>query len=782
MSKDEITTKYSIESTSRFVEESEKTKEWGIRLITQLTNFVNGEGLFWNDSRARATINYERFQGIANEEEVPHLVRPYGERLSAPYVRFPLGRSRIDQVVAEYTLQPPNRRAMCTDKESIDKRENEKIKMEVRKATAEQDAEIEKVMGKPIQGNQEVPLVDDVELFFEKGNYKEAFAEQVNDGIEYLYKVRNLQERIIPALKSTLISSRAIWLLKEERGDPMPMWMDPRKCSYELGTDSDYLDNCGWFMYEDWASLGQIINEFRDCPEFKGAEGKALIKKLESFAKSSGNLTDLKFPTGTTPDFWIKRSPEHGAVIKVVRLYFQSSKQIALKTSKRSDGTEIHVKVSPKARIRKKKGEKKTIKNVDDPWQIVCIGGCAYVDFKRVPNYSNDVDDPGRKPLPIVGVHVGKSDGHSTSMQDLLNPIDDMHDEVMFHIRMILGRAGGKSIIYDISQMPKQFGKDIRKLSHHMKNDGIIAVDMSKVTEEDMAMGRSGFNQWKEVDFSLSAELTPLMNFRLMLEQMADDITGLNDQRRGQGGQYETATNAQQAIIRSATRTEIYLYPFNQALKRMFEYLANMMKSTWKDGKKYAYWNASKQAFLKVMPDIALHNYGFYVGHSSEDKAIKENIQSLMQTLASSAPDDPDLLLSMVKVMKADYADEAERIFEKAIDIMKASAAQRAESEQKMAQEANAVKQEEIAKKDQQHKETLANNIDVANINVGGKLMVAETLTDQVEMKERAGILKEGMKSSENDQSSSGTDNTAEKKTKSTAKNSMAKNMARNQI
>lgn len=755
---------------SRFVPEKEKTFQWGQLLMNQITNFVATEGLYWDDSRQRAGINYERFQGIANEKSVQYLVAPHGERLKVPYVRFPLGRSRIDQVTAEYSLQPPNRHAMCVDKDSVDEREDYRIKMEVRKSTAKADAELEKIMGSQIDENEGLEVVDDLEAWFKNGNYKEAWAEEINDGIDYLYHVRNIQERIIPALKSTLIASRAIWAIRVEKGDPMPVWQDPRKCAYELGTDSDYLDNCGWFWSEEWCTLGQIVNEFRDEPEFEGKEGEQLIKDLENFTRSSGQSSIAEGMRSLGSSFWINRSPEHGAVIKVTRLMWQSSKKIAIKTTKRKDGKDLVVKTKPNARIRKNKGESKVVKHVDDPFQIVCIGGIKYLKFERLKNYCKDVDDPGRNPLPICGVHVGKSDGHSTSMQDLINPIDDMHDEIMFHIRMVLGRAGGKSLLYDISQMPKQFGKNIQKLAHHMKNDGIIAVDMSKVNEENAAGIGSNFNQWKEVDFGLSEELRPLMDLRLMLESMADDITGINERRRGEGSEYETSGNANQALARSATRTEIYLYPFNQALKRLYDYMGNMMKEVWKDGKKAAYWNPDgSQSFLKVMPNIALHNYGFYVGSTSQDKELKENIKLLMQSLSTSAPDNPDLLLSMVKILKADYADEAERIFETAIEAMKKAAAQEAEINQANAEAEQKAKAEELAMKDTHHKETLANNIDVANIQVGGKLLVAETLTDQAEIKERGATIRDGLDSSENDEAGA-KDNTAETKVKTKAK------------
>lgn len=750
--KSEESAKYRTGNTSRYVPENEKNLDWGISLISNITNFIASEGGMWGGLRSAARENFERYAGVPNDKKVKHLIEPHGTRLSTPYRRFPLGRSRIDQVIAEFTLTPPRRHAMCIDKESIDQREQSRIQMSIRQATAEMDASLEKDLGAEIEYNKNVPLVEDVNEFFEKGNYKELWAKQVNTGIEYLYQVRNLMERIQHALKNHLITGRPFFLLQEESGDPMPRVIDPRYCAYEMGSSSDYIDDCGWFYFEYWATLGEIQNEFRDCPEFQGKKGKDLIKKLESLSRAGGNVTQLQFPQGTTRDDWANRTPETGAVIKVARMFWQSSKDLAYKKSKSKDGRTFMTKIDPnKTKVKYNKGEELMMKPVDDPWQIACIGGIAYTDFRRCDEYGIDVDQPGRKPLPVIGLHQGKTDGYNISMQDLLNPIDEMHDEVMFHLRAALARAGGRAILYDISQMPKDFGKNIQKLAHHMKNDGIIAVDFSKVDEENAAGLGSSFNQWKEVDLSLRNEITQLINFRLMLENMADEMSGINDQRRGQGSEYETATNAQQAISRSATRTEIYLYPFNQLLKRLYERLADMMKVTWKDGKSYAFWNPDgAQVMMSVMPDIALHNYGFYVGSNTQDRRHKQQIEQLMHTLSTNSQ-DPDLLLSMIKIMKVDYADEAEAIFEKGVEIMKKKEEQKMQAESANTDKLVEQQEKDREQKERHHKEDNETKIDVANIQVGGKVIVAETITDNAEMKEKANIVKAGMSSGEKD-------------------------------
>ena len=766
--------KYNSVNASRYVDENEKNIEWGISLMNNVMNFAGSANTTWGSVRASAAENWRRYAGVIEEKQIEYLVKPHGERISTPYKRFPVSRSRIDQIISEFVLTPPKRHVMQVDKESIDQRENAKIQMHLRQATAKMDEELEKIMGQQISHNQNVQLVNNVEDFFEKGNYKEHWAKQINLGMDYMFNVENLMEPIKQGLLQHLVTGRPLFEMKIKSGNPWPYPIDSRSAIYELGSDSDHIgDNCHWFYYEYWATLGQIKNEFRDCPEFQGKNGKELLKKLEAHSRGNGSATTISFPMGTNFDFWYRKDTESGAVIKVARYFWMSSKDVAIKQTRTKTGNEMIVSINPKQRV--KSYEKKMIKPVDDPWQITCLGGIEYIDFKRCEKYTNDVDDEGKHPLPIIGLHMGKTTGFTTSMQDLLNPIDEMYDEVMFHIRATLARAGGKVILYDVSQMPGSFGKNIQKLAHHMKQDGIIAVDMSNVDEEKAAGLGSSFNQWKELDLSIKQELTQLVNLRLMLEQMADDISGVNDNRRGNINQYETSGNAQESITRSATRTEAFLYPFNQMLKRLYERMADMMKNAWKEGKSYAFWNPNgSQVMLKMLPDVALHNYGFYVGSSVQDRRYKDQIESLMMQLSSNSQ-DPDLLLGMVKIMNVDYADEAQAIFESAIEVMKANNERMREMESEQANKMAGLKEKELADKERQHKEKMQNAIDIANIQVGGKVVVADILTDQVEMKERAGLLKAGKESSEND---SKPDQSSEK----TGKSRMAKQMAKNQI
>ena len=81
------------------------------------------------------------------------------------------------------------------------------------------------------------------------------------------------------------------------------------------------------------------------------------------------------------------------------------------------------------------------------------------------------------------------------------------------------------------------------------------------------------------------------------------------------------------------------------------------MKVCWAGGKKAAMiLGDGAYKFLNVMPDIALQDFGLYVGDSGKDDAMKQVVQQLSQAALQSGNID---LLNVIKVLKADTLTEA---------------------------------------------------------------------------------------------------------------------------
>ena len=318
-----------------------------------------------------------------------------------------------------------------------------------------------------------------------------------------------------------------------------------------------------------------------------------------------------------------------------------------------------------------------------------------------------------------------------------------LYNIVMYHIELAMARSGGKAVVYDTSQLPTNLGMDMQTVLYHLKTDGIIPIN-SKEEGGQMA----NFNQFQQIDFTLSQSVQQLINLKLMLEQTAGNISGVSPQREGAVGQYEYVGNVQRSVVQSATITESWFYSHIQCKKRIYERLCNLMKLSWAGGKKGAViLGDGAYKFLNVMPDIALQDFGVYVGDSGKDDSMRQAVQQLSQAALQSGQIS---LLDVIKVMKADTMTEAEHVLERGMDEMKKQVEMQKQQEQEMLQaQAQASMQEKEA--DAQIKQMdNQTSIEVAKIGAQARVQVAEISSDDKrdisDLKERVSMDKEVLK------------------------------------
>jgi hypothetical protein len=212
---------------------------------------------------------------------------------------------------------------------------------------------------------------------------------------------------------------------------------------------------------------------------------------------------------------------------------------------------------------------------------------------------------------------------------------------------------------------------------YHLKTDGIIPIN-----SKDEGNQLQSFNQFQQIDFTLSNSVQQLINLKMMLEQTAGQISGVSPQREGAVGQYEYVGNVQRSVVQSATITESLFYSHAMVKKRVFERVCDLMKVCWANGKKASFiLGDGAFRFLSVMPDIALQDYGIFIGDSGKDDAMRQQLQGIAQAALQGGQ---ATLLDIIKVMKADTFTEAEHILERAMEEIKKQQAEQAQQQQAM--------------------------------------------------------------------------------------------------
>ena len=147
------------------------------------------------------------------------------------------------------------------------------------------------------------------------------------------------------------------------------------------------------------------------------------------------------------------------------------------------------------------------------------------------------------------------------------------------------------------------------------------------------------------------------------------------------------------------------------------------MKIAWAEGKRAAMvLGDGAYKFLNILPDVAIQDFGIYVGDSGKDDAMRQVVQQLAQSALQAGNID---MLNVIKVLKADTMTEAEKVLEQAMTEAQKQQ-QQAMQEQMQAQQA-AAEQKQVEFESEAQLKQIDNEakLQVAQIGADSRIKVA---------------------------------------------------------
>ena len=659
---------------SMVIAEKDKTQDWCRQVLNSVTGYMGAEGGSYHSTRTKDIRNYQIYNGQLSQGDYSYITEQYGLTYPARLVNYPIITPKIDLLVGEEIRRPLDMKVTTINKSAVIRKHDHKVSLMMRELLSDFHNEMKETMSFDIlgEGPTPMPIPEDIETYM-KYNYREMIEETAQDGLEYVVNRYNLKDVFKEGFRDLLVTGKEFYKISVNNGDPYARRVDPRNIVYDDSFHSDYLDDASWVGEERWLSINEINDEYKD-----GLTTDDLLELDKMRNLYLGGDMD-----GYNSSFeWVDVAHGREARIRTVSCEWKSLRAIKFKLSDNKYDPSRPFRKMVKDTYKKRKGEKIETKWVDDIWEATLIGGKILTNARRRDNQVRSVDDPGRTPLSYVGCIKGNTTGSSSSLVDLLDNIQMLYNIVVYQIELAMARSGGKAVVYDVSQLPTNVGMDMQQVLYHLKTDGIIPIN-----SKDEGNQMQSFNQFQQIDFTLSQSVQQLINLKVMLEEMAGQISGVTRQREGAVGQYEYVGNVQRSVVQSATITESWFYSHGECKQRVMERLCNLMKVSWAGGKKAGMiLGDGAYKFLNVMPDIALQDFGIYVGDSGKDDSMKQVVQQLAQSALQAGTID---MLGVIKVLRSDTMTEAEKVLEQAMTEMQKQQ-QQASEQQMMAQQAAA--------------------------------------------------------------------------------------------
>tara|TARA_R100000664_G_C2759004_1_gene148341 strand:+ start:2847 stop:5138 length:2292 start_codon:yes stop_codon:yes gene_type:complete len=699
----------------QLLSDEEKTKEWCEQNLDAMAPYIAqyNNNLYIND-RFKDIRNYQAYHGHFDPKDYEHITDQYGTPFPARMTNYNIIAPKIDLLTSEELRRPLETKVSSINKSAVNRKKDAKVSMVMEQMLGDIKKEINETMGMDItQDNVDFDIPDDIETYM-RYTYKEAIEVVAESGIEYLKEKYRWKDLFKNGFRDFLVLGKVFYKIDVKNGDPHVRRVDPRNIAFDSSIESDYIDESQWVVEQRWLSVNEILDEFGD------ELTKEDVMELENMRQISSGSELAHYNTSIE---WLNYDASTGVRIRLIQGEWKSIRAIRFKVSENKYDPDNPFRKVVNDSYRPRKGETIETKYVDDIWEGTKIGGRITTRCRRRPNQVRSVDDAGSTPLSYVGCTHNMSAGRITSLVDVLKHIQTLYNVVMYHIELTLSRAGGKAVVYDVSQMPSNIGMDMQTVLYHIKNDGIIPIN-----SRDEGQDTARFNQFQQVDFTLSNSVQQLVNLKLMLEQTAGQVCGISPQREGAVAQYEAVGNVQRTVMQSNLVTENWFFQHSEVKKRVIERVCGLMKICWAQGKRLGYvLGDGAFKLLDILPDIALNDYGVYINQGAKDDAIKQAVTQLSQAALQSGS---ITLLDVIKVLKADSLSEAEHVLENGIKEMQSQAKAAQEQQQSILQAQAEQEQTKMQHETQLKQMDSEARLKVAKENTRAKIEVANIQAD----------------------------------------------------
>jgi hypothetical protein len=685
-----------MEFPKQNIPEKEKTKEWHLKCLNALYS-NNREHRKYTDEKKKDHDNYLLYGGHFDPKAFAYVTDAYGLTSPARLVNYPMIKPKIDLLVGELISQPLQFTAHVINRSAIRRKTEKKITIAAEVALRPIRREMEKALGMKFPDEElgeEIP--EDIEKFKEF-KFRDAIEDQVHTGLQYLIQKQDLKSIFKRGMYDLAITAKKFYKVSIKNGDPFVERKDPRAMIYDIDSDKENIKDSRYAGDENWYTVNEILDFWGE--QLTNDE----VVKLEKLSENSKSLNgdDL----GNFNNYHLDNDDKH-LKVRVVCMQWKSIKMLKYKVSENKYDPEVPYYKMVKDNYKPKKGEKVVKKPITFIHQATKIGDDIIVDWGPKPNQIRFEENYANAQLDYFGIVKDNINNTTISVVDSLKNIQMLYNITIYQIELAMSRAGGKSLIYDTAQKPKNIPLD--DVMYHAKNSGLILIN----SKQEGGQAHT-FNQFQNVDFTLSQSVGQLINLKMMLEDTADKLTGISAARSGVQKSGDLVGVTQQNIMQSSLITAPLFDIHYKIVGEVFNGLANLMRIAWANEGRMAniYGDMGMETF-KIDKAISLDEYGIFLANSGKEVQDKQQMMMLMERYSSTGELDP---MTAVKAVRAESAVEVEAIISKGISELRAQQIEMEERQVAAQEQANEINAQKVQIP-----------IEVAKINTEGDIAVAQ--------------------------------------------------------
>jgi hypothetical protein len=626
----------------------EKTEEWEeacIDAICKLSDFRGVPGT----ARYQMLKAYQYYNGILDEEDYSHVLKPYGEKrenFPAELKNYNIIKPIVDVLIGEKTDRPFNYTVKVNNDDVANKKEEEKKKA-LKQNLMQQFLFELKEQGVDIGelGPKERPKPPkDVKETVER-DYRDTRAIRGQQSLNYMEDDLELERKHQKGWKHWLIAGMVCSIREAGPQEVDYRIINPLNVDFQKSDEVDFIEDAQWASHRKLATVSEVVDEFYE--ELTAEE----IDQLEDPDTGTGNR-DLSFiqydDTGSRA-----RSQEDGRLIEVVECYWKSMKKIGIVTFTGPFGMPREKKVESDYDV----GEEESVEWywISESWRGYRIDDKFYKRIEPVPVQRRSKDNLSECKLPLNGRTYSNMNSPNISLVMLGMAYQQQYNIYKFRLENMIAKAKGTLAQLDVDMIPEQW--DMDDFMYYAEATGIMWTQFNKEGNK--------MNPQHQTVIDMTAEA--IQDYVTLLQSVVQEwekLSGVSRQRQGNIQPQETKSGAENAIVQSSYVTEDYFNRYAHFEERELEALLDYSKWAWINDKALSYTVGNGKDQISKIDGIQHMEteYGVQISDSREDMEMKKQLKDLSQAMLQN-----DVPLSQVmEILEANSTTGLKEKVEKA--------------------------------------------------------------------------------------------------------------------
>ena len=602
--------------------ESEKKEDYHKAYVQAIINRAINEGYNDRVSIANECVNF--YLGLQSGSEFNFLQKAEdGDVLPAMWMNYNRINNKINIMLGELSKKGYDLSVKGLNKELTSRKlkAREDLRIDFRFQPIAQELEQEngvRLQNPQLPGNFQPESEQDIDDFFDY-EYKDIAEVVVKAILKYLIAYNRWDYQRMAMFRDVLIQGMAFCRTELIDGIPVCKRVDPRNMVWDSNASDDFLSDATYFGEVEYMNFGEAIDQYgltrKELEEAFNQSSQMAYNSTMQFSQITNDYAVI----GTNSNLrWFKRE---GGELRVLvwKACWVDFKPWDNKISQDKFGEEHIKRVSSDV---KGKDVKRTIVKV---WRkAALIGGKFLKDWGEMPNQARDWSNLSNTEPPYKAVIPNYLNGAVISKVQMMKSLQNLKNIALYRLQLDMARAGTKGFFYDINQLPA--GMTLQQALKYLKTTGVIPIDSSS------SGNPTGFNQFKDVDMTISNNITAYLEIAAMVDREMDAISGINEARQGMVKNASQAVGVtQSSLFQSTLSTEVYYDLYRRFCSDIFTYQAKLAKIAWAGDERFApIIGDSGIDFLAMDVDMDLHDYAVFVEELPEMVQDKQTFQQII--------------------------------------------------------------------------------------------------------------------------------------------------------